>query len=134
MGKISGVDTDMDGKGTADLMVVNSAIQRYHPRVPGGEFGRPVEWHRAPTTRLGCPDARLTDLSGDGITDLLVTGSQFFTLNFRKSGGDWAERPRTIPVEETRPILRYSRLMLATPRLCAPCAHGFQHGRGIHVY
>ncbi len=91
---------DMDGNGTADLIVLDRPLGGYYPHLPGGGFGRPVHWDQAPAALLAAGDARLVDLDGDGVIDLLVTGSDYFRLYYRLPGGGWSRRPATIPAAE----------------------------------
>src|SRR5216683_4184370 len=95
---------DMDGNGTADLIMLDRPLSGYYPHLPRGGFDRPVFWSQTPATRLASGDARLVDLNGDGITDMLVTGDDFFSLYLRDPADGWEGRPRTIPRSQTPPV------------------------------
>src|SRR5262249_38766480 len=73
---------DMDGNGTADLILLDRPLSGYYPHQPGGGFGRLVSWRSVPSHALSAGDARLVDLDGDGVTDLLVTGDDFWALYY----------------------------------------------------
>jgi len=105
---------DMEGNGTADLVMLDRPLNGYYPLQPGGGFDRPVFWRHGPGARLNDPNARLVDLNADGITDLLVTGDQFFTLYERAPEGGWQTRPQTIARPQAPPVsLRDPRVFLA---------------------
>ncbi len=94
---------DMDGNGTADLLQASGSLARYTPIKPGGGFERPVTLEHTPTATLARKDSRLVDLNGDGITDLLETGEDWFTLYYRSEDG-WSQMPQTIAREEAPPV------------------------------
>jgi len=105
---------DMDGNGTADLLVLDRPLGGYYPLQEGGDFGRPVYWDRAPASRLAEGDAQLVDLNGDGVIDLLVTAPDFYSLYYRLPDGGWSDRPVTIPrAEAPPPSLNDPRVFLA---------------------
>lgn len=95
---------DMEGNGTADLIMLNRPLAGYYPHLPKGGFDRPVFWRDAPSARLSDPDVRLVDLNNDGITDLLVTGASFFSLFYRQPDNGWQGRPQTIPRSQVPPV------------------------------
>jgi RHS repeat-associated protein len=94
---------DMDGNGVADLLQASGQLARYTPLRPGGGFDHPVTFSHAPTASLNTGAARLVDLNGDGITDVLETGEDFFCLYYR-DGADWSAVPRAIPRNEAPPV------------------------------
>lgn len=95
---------DMEGNGTADLIMLNRALKGYYPHTPKGGFDQPVFWDYTPNVSIGDPNARLVDLNHDGIADLLVTREKSFSLYYRKSDGDWNSRPQTIPRPNVPPV------------------------------
>lgn len=95
---------DMDGNGTADLVVLDRPLAGYYPHLPGGGFGRLVSWRSVPAHALAAGDARLVDLDGDGVIDLLVTGDAFWSLYLRDpAAGGWAEA-RVLPRHAVPPV------------------------------
>ncbi|PEZ06747.1 hypothetical protein CN326_09725 [Bacillus sp. AFS018417] len=95
---------DMEGNGTADLLMMDRPLAGYYPHKPKGGFDQPVFWRWAPDVPLNDPNARLVDLNGDGITDLLVTRENHFILYYRQPGGGWDKIPQTIPRDQVPPV------------------------------
>jgi RHS repeat-associated protein len=62
---------DVDGDGTADLVLVGSGVVRIYPGQGGESFGPPIELKRTP--RLGAGRFLLTDLTGSGTAGFLWT-------------------------------------------------------------
>jgi RHS repeat-associated protein len=94
---------DMDGTGTADLVMLDRQLPGYYPHQAGGGFDRPVFWRQSPSARLGDPSTRLVDLNGDGLVDLLHTGPSAFTLFLRDPENGWRP-PRTVPRSQAPPV------------------------------
>jgi RHS repeat-associated protein len=95
---------DMLGNGTADLIVSDRPLSGFYPHLPGGGFDRLVAWRQVPAHSLSYGNARLVDLDGDGIIDLLVTGPDFFSLYYRDSTQGWRPEPQTIPRRSAPPV------------------------------
>jgi RHS repeat-associated protein len=87
---------DMDGDGCADLLRVDRPLSGYQPHLPTGSFGRPVSWRRAPSVLAAAPNARLVDLDGDGVLDLLSSSQDNLTLYFREDPGGWSDIPAVV--------------------------------------
>ncbi|GIG69236.1 SpvB/TcaC N-terminal domain-containing protein [Phytomonospora endophytica] len=68
---------DADGDGRADLLVSGPGGAGYFPLgFDGGWSGRSFRsFPQMPTTDLASPEVRLIDLDGDGLTDVLRSGS-----------------------------------------------------------
>lgn len=95
---------DMSGDGTADLIFLDSKLNGYYPLSPGGGFKKPVFWKQSPHAQLKDSNTKLLDLNGDGITDLLSIGKDYYCLYFRDKEKGWTERPVTIPLNLFPPI------------------------------
>jgi RHS repeat-associated protein len=94
---------DLDGNGVVDLFQAISVNARYTPISPGGGYGRTVTFDQAPSARLASGTARLVDLNGDGIVDVLETGTDFFALYYRTPNG-WSIEPQVVPVTSAPPV------------------------------
>ena len=79
---------DLDGDGRADLFSIDQPTSlTFHADGRGGFAPQPDVLPRRPSVRLADPRTRLTDLDGDGITDLLWTGEDAF-VSFRHVPGE----------------------------------------------
>jgi RHS repeat-associated protein len=69
---------DADGDGRADLLVSSGAVAGYFPLSFSGEWSRRSfrPYRQAPSIGLDDPSVRLVDLDGDGLTDVLWSGSR----------------------------------------------------------
>lgn len=94
---------DMEGNGTADLVLMDRSLAGYYPHRPGGGFERAVHWPQAPGVSLADPNVRLIDLDADGIADLLFTGPGHFVLYYRDPAGGW-RAPVTVARSRVPPI------------------------------
>ena len=89
---------DADGDGRIDLLVTQSGLSGYFPLKFGGLWDRQSfqPYRVAPSFDLEGPEAQLVDLTGDGVTDAIRSGSRlecFF--NDPKEGWKetrWVER------------------------------------------
>ena len=95
---------DMEGNGTADLLFMDRPLSGYYPLLPGGGFGKPVLWRHSPHSKLSDPSTRLLDLNGDGITDLLCMGKDYYCLYYRDKEKGWIENPVTLPKSLFPPV------------------------------
>jgi RHS repeat-associated protein len=88
---------DLNGDGRVDLFAVDQPLQlAYTADGKGGFAADPMIFRDRPTLRLASADTRLTDLDGDGVTDLLCTGLQSFLLFDHVPGRGWQE-PAAVP-------------------------------------
>ncbi|HYJ88406.1 MAG TPA: SpvB/TcaC N-terminal domain-containing protein, partial [Pyrinomonadaceae bacterium] len=70
---------DANGDGRADLLVTAAPLNGYYPMTHAAAWDRKSfqPYFQAPSVRLEDPEVKLLDLDGDGITDLLRSGSRF---------------------------------------------------------
>lgn len=70
---------DADGDGRLDLVVTTPAITGYFPLQFGALWNKDSfrRWEAAPSFNLEDPEVRLVDLDGDGITDVIRSGTRF---------------------------------------------------------
>ena len=67
---------DAQGDGRADLTVTTPSIAGFFPLRFGPAWGRFSAYRDVPSTGLKDPAVQLIDLTGDGITDAVLTGSR----------------------------------------------------------
>jgi hypothetical protein len=75
----SGVQlTDADGDGRIDLLVTMGTMSGYFPSRFGGFWDRRSfqRYQFAPSFNLEDPEVKLVDLTGDGVTDAVRSGSR----------------------------------------------------------
>ena len=93
---------DMNGDGTADLLVTDRRLRGYVPRTQDGHLAREVGWDRAPV--VPGAGAQFVDLDGDGALDLLTSSTVGLVLHLRGAADDWAAPPRVVPAGDAPPV------------------------------
>jgi RHS repeat-associated protein len=97
LGRANVAFADVNGDGRVDLFAVDQPLQlAYTADGKGGFAPDPIIFRDRPTLRLAANDTRLTDLDGDGVTDLLSTGLQSLLLFHHVPGRGWQE-PVAVP-------------------------------------
>lgn len=69
---------DADGDGRTDLLITQGAVTGYYPLQFGAKWDRHSfrKYATAPSFDLKDPEVRLIDLTGDGITDVIRSGTR----------------------------------------------------------
>lgn len=91
---------DANGDGRTDLLVTEGALSGYYPLQFGGRWDRRSfqKYAEAPSFDLKDPEVRLIDLTGDGVTDVIRSGSRlecFFNdphEGWKPGNTRWVER------------------------------------------
>ena len=101
---------DLDGDGRADLVATDQPLSLvFHADGRGGFDPQPTVFAERPSVRLSDPATRLTDLDGDGVTDLLWTGPEAL-VGFRHVPGEGWQGADVVPRVhdlETFPDVRF---------------------------
>lgn len=87
---------DMGGDGLADLIVDEPPMSGFYESTPDGGWTRFKRFETMPSFDLTDPNTRLVDLTGDGLSDVLVTRDAHF-LWFQSKGEQGYEPPKEIP-------------------------------------
>ena len=69
---------DMGGDGRIDLVVDAPPLAGFFESTPDGRWKPFKKFESFPSLDLSDPNVRLTDLTGDGLTDILITRDQHF--------------------------------------------------------
>jgi hypothetical protein len=86
---------DMNGNGRADLLVLNDETHGFYETDGCGDWKPFKPIPQMPAFDLADPNARLLDLNGDGLTDVLVTSDRHF-LWFECLGEAGYAAPRAV--------------------------------------
>jgi RHS repeat-associated protein len=87
---------DIGGDGLPDLIVDAPPMSGFYEATPDGRWKPFKRFDRRPSFDLADPNARLVDLTGDGLADMLVTQADHF-LWFRCQGENGYAGPQAIP-------------------------------------
>ncbi len=67
---------DADGDGRADLLITGRPDAGYYPLRPDARWSCPVRYPAVPSFDFNDPQVRAVDLDGDGISDVIRSGSR----------------------------------------------------------
>lgn len=84
---------DMDGNGTADLLVGGQQHAGFFPALPGGGWDSMVRYSQSPSFALNEPGTRLFDLNGDGKIDALHSDRRAFYYYLNNGRKGWSQYP-----------------------------------------
>jgi RHS repeat-associated protein len=87
---------DMEGNGSADLLVTQGATTGYYPNRFDGRWAAFHAYGEAPSFDLKDPNVQLVDLDGDGVVDVLATLENALVCFTNRGRAGW-ERPQVIP-------------------------------------
>jgi len=87
---------DMEGNGTADLMVGSQQSGGYFPNLPGGGWGQKINYRQSPNVPVGSPKTKLVDLDGDNRVDMMYSDGKAFYYYFNKAEKGWADQPMVV--------------------------------------
>ena len=89
---------DANGDGRIDLLATQNGLSGYFPLCFNGQWDRRSfqRYHQAPSFNLADPEVKLVDLTGDGVTDVIRSGTRMECFyNDPKEGWNdthWVER------------------------------------------
>jgi len=87
---------DLGGDGLVDLVVEAPPLSGFYEATPAGGWQPFKRLESMPSIDFSDPDVRLVDLTGDGLSDVLITRDTHF-LWFRSKGEAGYEAPRRLP-------------------------------------
>ncbi len=87
---------DLAGDGLPDIIVSDPVMPGFYEALPEGEWKPFKKFEVFPSLSLANPDLRLIDLTGDGLSDILVTQDNYF-LWFQSIGEKGYDHPRFEP-------------------------------------
>ncbi|MDP9021636.1 MAG: toxin [Actinomycetota bacterium] len=100
-GRGAGRLVDLDGDGSLDVATYGGPTPGFHERTAEGSWGRFRNFAELPTIDIDDPNARLVDLTGDGLADVLVTDQdELVWLESKGDMGFGAPRRTTVPWDE----------------------------------
>lgn len=126
---------DMEGSGTADLLVSSGPVTGYYPtrfetQWDPASFKR---YQQAPSFNLKDPNVKLVDMDGDGVIDALQTGDTHFLIYYNKGPKGWDSKIQYIP---RRSLEEFPDVYFSAPeqrvRLAAMSGDGLQDIVLIH--
>ena len=83
---------DLDGNGRVELFGADQPLQlAFEADGEGGFDATPIVFRSTPSLRLADGSTRLTDIDGDGVTDLLATGRSHHLLYHHEPRRGWDE-------------------------------------------
>ena len=105
---------DANGDGRTDLMVTQRGLAGYFPLEFGATWDRRSmrKYETAPGVSLEDPEVRLIDLTGDGVTDVIRSGSRLECF-FNDPESGWGE---TLSVER-RALATFPNVNFSDPRV-----------------
>ncbi|MHC4675901.1 MAG: SpvB/TcaC N-terminal domain-containing protein, partial [Planctomycetota bacterium] len=86
---------DMGGDGLPDLVVEAPTLSGFYEATPDGKWKPFKRFETMPSFRLDDPNLRLVDLTGDGLSDVLVTADHHF-LWYRCKGEQGYDDPKVV--------------------------------------
>src|SRR5215218_8254733 len=110
---------DADGDGRTDLLVTTNGLSGYYPLRFGGLWDRRSfqRFQVAPSFNLEDPEVKLVDLDGDGVTDVVRSGSRlecFFNDTNGQHRGWTPEKTRWV---ERRAVEDFPNVSFSDPRV-----------------
>jgi RHS repeat-associated protein len=83
---------DLDGNGRVELFAADQPLQvAFEADGRGGFVADPIVFPSGPTLRLAEVSTRLTDVDGDGVTDVMATGRTHLLLYRHEAHRGWDE-------------------------------------------
>jgi RHS repeat-associated protein len=107
---------DANGDGRGDLLVTRRPLSGYYPLQFGGLWDRSSfrRYAYAPSFDLKDPEVRLVDLTGDGVTDAICSGSRLECF-FNDPRDGW--RPDRVRWYERAPLEEFPNVNFSDPRV-----------------
>ena len=107
---------DADGDGRGDLLVTRGPVSGYYPLQFGGLWDRSSfrTYEYAPSFELHDPDVSLVDLTGDGVTDAIRSGSRLQCF-FNDPSDGW--RPDRVRWSERASLDEFPDVDFSDPRV-----------------